>query len=700
MLITLCIFTVSVASNTPDISTDIQTLPITNNQHIYTFENNLGYYIDTTATKTILNIMNKPISAFTRVAQGEIQLDTISNAVVWVTFTLRDMARGDITLFLEQRYKVIEDMVFFIVKDNGILDIRRTGTKYNRNTRYLKIPGFYFPITFNTPDVGDEYRIFIKIHTTTKNYFRFYLHQAEVLFDTIFISQLFNGLIFGILFAMVLVNILLALAFRKRLYLYLSLLIISSIGFLIKYLGFDIYIEILQGYQLLLFFIAMTGYFNLCFVRTLFNISKNKDNVFYKFYIFSGLTLLLLGIVSLFNLIPYQGTIYVLSIMTLIVVISIFIFGVIKAFTGKRIDYIIFPISFIGLFITSVIVTLKELEIIHSSISTSTLFVLSFTGQALVLQISAAFNIRRVEKERIILQEKLIVETKKSVEKQTMLKKSYRRFVPKEFISALNKNQISDIKVGDNACQEASILFTDIVNFSAYTNLLNPTDIISFINIYSKYLSAHIMEESGFIDKYMGDGIMALFTSEHTDNILDTIIKIYQSHEKINEEIQSTFSKSLPQIKTRVGLNTGSVVLGIVGTDDRLNATVLSKEVNLAARLEQFNKDIFTSCLISDSTYNHIQHKEKYHIRKLPKAIIKGIEGKQNIYELLDVESLPNIKAKKLEHLDIFDTLRDLLDKEKYNEFKILAETYMSKVPKDKTLKAYYDYHKDLSHFR
>jgi adenylate cyclase len=208
--------------------------------------------------------------------------------------------------------------------------------------------------------------------------------------------------------------------------------------------------------------------------------------------------------------------------------------------------------------------------------------------------------------------------------------KVYSYFVPKEFLQLLNINNIKDIKLGDLAERKMTILFSDIRNFTKISETMTPMENFEFINSYLKIVAPYIVKNRGFIDKYIGDGIMAIFPESPFD-ALDSAIEMFQALELINEE-RSKRGKEI--IAIGIGIHTGEAIIGTVGALERMEGTVISDVVNLASRLESLTKELGAKILISKDVFDSLPDQDTYHHRYLGQIEIKGKSKKVKIWEV------------------------------------------------------------------
>lgn len=239
---------------------------------------------------------------------------------------------------------------------------------------------------------------------------------------------------------------------------------------------------------------------------------------------------------------------------------------------------------------------------------------------------------KKAEAERLKLTEQLLA-----------LNVSYSRFIPHQFIQLLNKQSILDVELGDQVQKEMSVLFSDIRDFTTLSESMTPAENFKFINSYLSRMEPEIIQNSGFIDKYIGDAIMALFSGE-ADNAVKAAIAMLNALHEFNEERKS--QRCLP-IKIGIGINTGTMILGTVGGRSRIDTTVVSDAVNLASRIEGLTKHYGVSLLISHYTFLSLNNANVYHIRLIDKVKIKGKSEMITVYEVFDADS-PKVKQAKL----------------------------------------------------
>ena len=241
-------------------------------------------------------------------------------------------------------------------------------------------------------------------------------------------------------------------------------------------------------------------------------------------------------------------------------------------------------------------------------------------------------------------------ERERFTEKLFQLNQAFSRFVPREFLQFLDKQSIVDVQLGEAVQKEMSVLFSDIRDFTSFSERMTPEDNFKFINSYLSRMGPVISEHQGFIDKYIGDAIMALF-SGNADNAVKAAIAMLQ---KLADYNQHRAASGYASIQIGIGINTGSLMLGTVGGQSRMDTTVISDAVNLASRLESLTKNYGVSLLISQQTLVRLDNPTEYSIRFIERTKVKGKSKAVAVFEVFDGDE-PDMKQAKLATKAIFE---------------------------------------------
>lgn len=236
--------------------------------------------------------------------------------------------------------------------------------------------------------------------------------------------------------------------------------------------------------------------------------------------------------------------------------------------------------------------------------------------------------------------------------------------------------------------QEASVLFSDIRDFTTITEELGPQETVAMLNDYFTLMVEQIFQKSGILDKYIGDALLAVFgapfqSDRDADNAVESAIGMMRALVELNEE-----RARLDQFPIRmgIGINTDEILTGNIGSIKRMDYTCIGDGVNLASRLEGLNKYFGTNIIISDNTYKKL--KNTYQCRKIDLIRVKGKQKPVIIYEVLDFyteATFPN----RLECVELFHEGLNLYQLRNWDQAILKFEEGLRANPRDEAAQAY-----------
>jgi signal transduction histidine kinase/class 3 adenylate cyclase/CheY-like chemotaxis protein len=210
----------------------------------------------------------------------------------------------------------------------------------------------------------------------------------------------------------------------------------------------------------------------------------------------------------------------------------------------------------------------------------------------------------------------------------------YGRFVPQHFLQFLQKTSIADISLGNHVSRDMTVMFSDIRGFATLSETMTPQENFDFINDYLQRVSPEIRINQGFIVKYLGDGMMAIFPRRAEDAIAAGIAKLHQVH-ALNRDRGGS-----DQIAIGIGIHYGPMMVGIVGESQRMQCDAFSDNVNLTARIEGLTKFYGVSMIISEQVRSQLDETQSYQIRTLGQVMVQGRRQPLLIYEIFDADPL------------------------------------------------------------
>jgi two-component system sensor histidine kinase ChiS len=285
-----------------------------------------------------------------------------------------------------------------------------------------------------------------------------------------------------------------------------------------------------------------------------------------------------------------------------------------------------------------------------------------------------------LENQNEILEQKVKERTAELVELNTTLE----RFVPREFFSLLGKKSILEINLGDQIKQQMTVMFADIRGWTSLSESMSPQENFNFINAYLRRVSPVIKQHNGFIDQYYGDGVMALFPVSPDDAMMAGIAM----HAGVVEYNKEREKEGFRPIGIGVGLHTGDLMLGIIGSEDRMQGAVVADAVNLAARLEGLTRIYGSSITLSEPTLSHLKEPDKYNHRFVDKVQVKGKREPVSVHEVFDGDPQPVVELKEQTKARFEEGLR-LYYERKFSESSVQFNQVLEKNPEDKAARIY-----------
>jgi len=265
-----------------------------------------------------------------------------------------------------------------------------------------------------------------------------------------------------------------------------------------------------------------------------------------------------------------------------------------------------------------------------------------------------------------------------------LLNEAMSRFVPRQFLQSLARKNITEIQLGESIEKKMSVLFSDIRSFTTRSEQMTPEDTFKFINGYLQRMEPAIIENGGFIDKYIGDAIMALFagSADSAVNAAVTMLKTLAEYNSIRQRI------GRQPIEIGIGINTGNLMLGTVGGNSRIDTTVIGDTVNLSSRLEQLTKVYQTPLLISHHTLAELENPMKYAMRLIARVKVRGKAKKVGIFEVFEADPIAQREA-KLATKSIFEAALIYHYQGEFEQAKSLFNECLQQNPRDGVAQIY-----------
>lgn len=226
---------------------------------------------------------------------------------------------------------------------------------------------------------------------------------------------------------------------------------------------------------------------------------------------------------------------------------------------------------------------------------------------------------------------------------------AFYRFVPSEFISILDRESPVEIKIGDSKEKTMSVFFADLRGYTTVSEKLSPDENIKYLNKYFSGFEDIIFKNAGFVDKYIGDAIMALF-SDHSEraekNNFNSADNALQSAIDMVRFVNSLNDGSGVGADLGIGVNTGPLILGTVGSERRIDTTVVGDTVNLASRVQSLTSFYKTKILVTHHSFLRLNLLSDVKAREIDTVIVKGKTQPVILYEVYEADEPESIEWK------------------------------------------------------
>jgi class 3 adenylate cyclase len=603
-----------------------------------------------------------------------------SSSAYWVRFKVENKKDKPVKYFLELDY-VLMDYAYLFFEEGGEIKETILGDMipFSKRTISNRNPIFEIKVLSKQDKI-----YYMKFSSQGTILLPLSIWEQRTFYQNDHNVQIYYGLYFGIFIVMIFYNLFLYISIRDTAYIYYVLYLVggfysmmSITGFVLEYL-FPNSPEFVNSSMLFGIGFGLIG--AILFSQKFLNTKINLPTI--DKFLTLMLLIYLLTIIGSF-LFPFRIMVKIEMLTNFISILLMLYTGVISLLKGLRSArfYLLgWTFALLGIFIF----VLKTIGIIANTFLIVHAVEFGSGIEVILFSLALADRINILKKEKEESQKALIAEQEESIATQKELIHSYARFVPEQLLTFLGKDIITKVGLGDSVQKDMTILFSDIRAFTSISETLSPSENFGFINSYLETMGPIIRKHNGFIDKYIGDAIMALFPQKPSDAI-DASIEMLEELYKLNVRRKS---KGFAPISIGIGIHTGSQMLGIIGEKERMEGTVISDVVNTASRLEGLTKAYSTALLISEDVLTGVADKSKYEYRFLDTVKVKGKNKAVRILEILNGVS-PRIRELKLQTKPDFESGIDLYYHKKFKDSIKKMKSVLKKDSKDKAAELY-----------
>lgn len=280
------------------------------------------------------------------------------------------------------------------------------------------------------------------------------------------------------------------------------------------------------------------------------------------------------------------------------------------------------------------------------------------------------------------------IENTRNYERIKRQSEAFERFVPVEFLHRLGRHSIEDIQLGDAVQENMAVLFSDIRNFTNMSELMGPQAIFNFLNDYLSHIGPVLGRHGGFIDKYVGDAIMALFPGNISSPAGDALNAALAMLEEINEFNSWSAKQKGPPINIGIGIHAGPLTLGTIGFESHMESTVVGDTVNLASRIESLCKYYGITLGVTDCSLKDGSSRHDLLWRKIDTVQVKGREEASVIYDVYNADN-ETVRQAKTDTLADLNKAIKLYSRREWEEAETLFKQIGKHMPYDKIPEIY-----------
>jgi len=572
----------------------------------------------------------------------------ITKSAYWFRFSLEVPKNFTPKLLVEISWPLLDDITFYQQTDNG-MSKKRSGDKFKFSVREFPHRNFLFPIDLFSDSLSTYY---FRIQSEEVMLVPITLWEREIFFLFDRNIQYGLGFFYGIMFIMCVYNLFLYFSVRDTSYLsYVCWLSATSVMFMSldgtanEYLWPE---APFWGNISLPVMVYVAVLFLILFSRSLLETKRITPRID-KIAVGFGWYSILGGISCTFAILVFPISRAVLGYFSYSVtpVIFLLIFAGVLGCKKRMTAAFYYIFAFAFYFMGVLLFVLASFNFIPLTFFTKYGVQFGLVLQAAFLSFALGAKIGDLKKAREKALNQQLIESQKNQE----LTKTFEKFVPKQFLRRLSDTGIENIELGNAQTETITILFSDIRSFTTISETMTPQELLNFLNAYFKRMSRLIHVNHGFIDKFIGDAIMALFDMPDKSNEEEATFAIKAAIDMQLELIKYNRDRKRAgyvPIEIGIGIHTGEVIIGTVGAEDRMDSTVLGDNVNLAARLEDLTKPYGCPILVSSTTLNLIKKSEQILHREIDLVTVKGKTEPVNIFEVFNADppELQELKKK------------------------------------------------------
>lgn len=542
----------------------------------------------------------------------------IQNRELWlkVELNLNDNTES----VIEAASPLLSKIRFFQYCDGKQISFYQSGMDIP-NEKLPLHPNYQFPVKpWNGPC-----QFFIAVQSNDSMTVPLFYWEKSALQKMDTVRHLLFGLFFGLMISLALYNFLLFLSIRNRAYLWYVFYILT---FTVFYLSVYGYFRFLFGslchngisYVVMITSI-LTAAFALLFGNQFLQIRQIKPRLteFIHYIVMFGLLLLIPIRFVTINQGIFIGNLFPGF------AISVLVYAIYVSIRSGYKPAFYFAGAWGTLLVSVSMFIAENLGLILANAVTHYSQIIGAALEAVLLSLALGYRFNDLRIKEAKAREAALAKEREALELERAYTKSMQRFVPEQFLKNLDRENILQVKKGDAKSVEMAVLFTDIRGFTSLSESAGTEETFAFLNRYLEIMEPIIESKGGFIDKFIGDAIMALFTDP--EKAVQAAVDLQAAAKK----------QKLPdgsELKTGIGIHFGELILGTVGSENRLETTVIGDTVNLASRIESLTKQYSAEILVSYDVVKFLSS-TKYQWKEIDSVTVRGKTKPVSLFQII-----------------------------------------------------------------
>lgn len=574
----------------------------------------MQYYVDTEGGLDLTDVQKLSDTAFKPAAHANLGLLTYP---VWLRFRLPEY---DERMLLRHDYAMTDYLTLYAPAATGGYTSQSTGDMLPFSQRTIR----HRLMAFWVDAVKDRW-YYIRLQTSGSVNFSFQLMTAQQAMESDSVSQYFLGIFFGTIIVMFFYNFFLYLSLREPAYIFYCLYIACFALLAATLNGSGLQLlwpnsPWLQNHAFPIFASAAMAS-GLLFVALFLNLRQLNRKFHFAILGLTAFPVTGLIIAPFINPAVTIKAINTFGVPWLLAILSSGVYALYRGYKPAR----YFLLAWLMMLIGTTVFTLTTRGVLPPNPFLLNAMFLGSALEVILLSLALADRINQLKKEKESLQ-------RTALERQKRLTESYSRFFPRRMLDLLNRESVEQIELGDAMQRDMAVMFCDIRGFTTLSERMSPEDNFRFLNSYLRRVGPIIRKHYGFIDKYIGDGIMALFPDQ-TESALKAAIAMQETVRLYNHH---RMRSGYDPIRIGIGIHKGPLMVGTVGEVERMDGTVISDAVNLAARIEGLTKKLDAGILISEMVLQEIPDPTVYKARVIAQVKVKGKEQPVTVLQIFD----------------------------------------------------------------